>query len=1325
MDFSTFFTKRLRFRQIFPWVFFAILCAICVGIFLNEKLAVRDKKDLLPCLLSSWSEWSGCEGCLDNGIRTRTVISGTDRCTNQLMVDTRACSDILNCGDQNCQYTQYTQWSDCPNLCFNNIYDCNNVPNQVRFRNVLRPALPGGIPCDWRTLIQERPCVLQGPCAPDLDCVVGTGSECAECPDIGCTLTESPFYTLCTRSILQSQSGNGRACSREQLLFSRSCNLPNCTQTCIENDLEAFQRCSDPCGPGLYFSSTCPSLTSGECNLGSCTKGGFVQTNDFSFCNGEFCPASEFDKPAVARCFAKAANSGATRLSMQSNGIFIGGNCTTATYPFNLLSDGYTWSSDADCVRVTWDMINAVCLYVCEGQPNYNRYVFPFEDGSLSCPIDLYMLSISNVCPAVGISSSGRPFGSEQFLTLSNNTVVESEGDITLSFTCPVSTDCEYQSYSDAKPWSQCNVSCANGGGERTRTRQIIKAQTFLGVPCDPFLTEEFAPCNQLSLLTSATDMWCESEPTLSSEFMCQYNASISGSRSMLILTTSQVVEEVFLVDAGLSLDSSSVEGFIPTLESYGVRYASYSQVMAAFGQGAQSCIGGWAFSDQKSLATPLPLYSQTDCEPFIISNPWIYSFSYSTNYCFFTNSLQQFISVSVVCPTNYGPNCSRTTLYSCDEGFEYADWECRLLDSLNEPIISNTVMTLVQQSCSGMPGRHIYAKNSVSNYVWAYGIKSSVTLPTLPFFTPTQNSFFDSSYEFEVQSFSNVACSLFTHRTDLVTCNSLSAQSLYTKSKMVDVPCNTAKDCSLSAWVDVTKCKHCIPPETHIQTRSIVAPATEGGTPCDHFLLTQNAPCTNSQGCIDPDLKLKACIPQSYSSLNVSPNACDAFTQSYPLIEVWNEAYIYAIADRNVLNKVLDMDDTLAMPDELAQALNAQVLLEDGTFATCTSGLDASGNLFNVYELIAGGWATSSCIPDSYHDSMLLQRQGSISRRYWDGTEWICGDPCPYLIDTCNFPPLINGACPCGTSYQRLTTKWRTFTDMYCDDFNPGGFATFTSKSCPNPLVPCASRTDCPTACDGSPCGSLSGQGFCYYNVDDNFYECSCTNGSLQKDCSDSCPVGLNGLVCSNNGVCEPNGTCSCNPGYSGRTCDENGTGIIGAFESLLYSSVFTISVNGEPMVVNAVNPLPCDEENNPACFPVQLTTESPIPLRHPIFDDNNFAYISANVCVNAGGATFDSPDVPSHLMMYKTSLTCEELNNGDMPGNDAFRVKCQFLNHPLVPPSLVGKQFYTRCMKAFNSISPQGTTYTYNYQRIQQRTADGDIFIVLGPYQNLDEVC
>jgi hypothetical protein len=434
-------------------------------------------------------------------------------------------------------------------------------------------------------------------------------------------------------------------------------------------------------------------------------------------------------------------------------------------------------------------------------------------------------------------------------------------------------------------------------------------------------------------------------------------------------------------------------------------------------------------------------------------------------------------------------------------------------------------------------------------------------------------------------------------------------------------------------------------------------------------------------------------------------------------------------------------MDDRSQMPNDLAQALNAQVLDSNGSFSTCMSGLNAGGYLTTPFFLGTNGWMDTGCTPDPYVDQQLLARTGSISRRYWDfnSGNWICGSSCPYLIETCDFPFPIGDSCSCGISEQTLTTPFKTFPDLIC----LSSIASIVSISCPNPQVPCPDLLQCPTGCDGSPCGSISGSGYCFYNTQDNFYECSCTNGSKQNDCSILCPLGPNGLQCSNNGVCLNTGACSCSSGYFGVSCDQSGFALVGAFEAMPFLNPYTFSIARTNTVipVTATNPLPCENENNPACNGLQLQVAADpnnlLELFHPFFEysDSNTLY-SANMCIQSGaGLTDNSRFVPNHLMLYNPSITdCKDVIPDSL---DPFDVLCQFTDDSTsVPAYLVGKRFYTRCFKNFNRLAQDQndntTEYTFSQINQYENATDDNgsntfnpYFIVLGPVTDLATYC
>jgi len=585
----------------------------------------------------------------------------------------------------------------------------------------------------------------------------------------------------------------------------------------------------------------------------------------------------------------------------------------------------------------------------------------------------------------------------------------------------------------------------------------------------------------------------------------------------------------------------------------------------------------------------------------------------------------------------------------------------------------------------------------------------------------------------FAVESFSTVSCALFNHRTDLVVCTSLSAQDTYTHSNLVDVPCDTAKDCSLSAWTPITQCGPCLPPNSYIATRSIISRATEGGKPCDEYLLTENFQC-NGPPCPNAGA-INGCVPAPFKTTSgVNPDACDSFSQSYPLLENWSDSFVYSLAAIQELNGiifdiVLLMDDRSVMPNDLAQALNAQVLDSNGSFSRCLSGLNAGGFLTAPSYLTSNGWQISGCQPDPYVDQQLLTRQGKIAKRYWDfnAGSWLCGSACPYLIDTCDFPLPIYDSCTCGISQQTLTTNYKTVPNLICLDQN---FAGIVSISCINPQVPCPDLLQCPTGCDGSPCGSLSNNGFCYYNAQDNYYECSCTNGSLQNDCSILCPLGQNGLQCSGNGACLSTGYCSCSNGYFGAVCDQRGFPLVGVFESMPFLDpyYFTMQRTNTTINVTATNPLPCEDENNPGCNGVQLQVASDgttlVELYHPffMFNDSNTLY-NANMCIQSGAGINDNANyVPNHLMLYRPLgvTSCQQVIPDQL---DPFDVLCQFTSDsPSVPDVLVGKRFYTRCFKNFNtkeqSAGDPTTNYTFSQINQYETITDSSGSVTLYPY-------
>lgn len=1349
--------SKLSFRDVLPWVIVVALVAACLAVAANERFS-SDKVDVTQdCILSNWSAWTGCENnaCTGFGVRTRTILKPTSRCTKQQLLQTESCEVLLNCQNPDCQYSDWAEWSDCPDLCFNNEIDCNTLPNQVRFRTIIRPALPGGLPCDWQALVQRRPCSIQGACVPDADCIAAPSNpavDCNECPDVGCTLTGVPYWTMCTRSLLQSQSGNGARCNRAQLLYSETCDqLPDCTEQCIGNDFGAFSRCSVPCGDGFFVSSTaydCPSITVGSCTSGSCSAGAFSATTltTCTTASAFFCSAT--DVLSFSQCLAQAASNPDTDIVFSvSGGAWIGSSSSMVCDTSSAAGAVFQWNpASTECITPTWDMVNAVCLFLCDAN-NPNVYsldrgmVFPFSNGSVSCPITPNLLSISGACPINDATASSRPFGQGQFPNSQTFARSISDPFDNTSFTvlCPMSHDCLYQSWSDAPPWGLCENQCIFGGGTRSRYRSILAPAAFLGNACTPLLTIESVPCNQNDSITSATDNWCSFSTASttffpkSTELQCFEECSISRAdpsapgacNSMFLLYHSHTDpigdREIFLASrlSGAPFSAGNPQAivdfiaeafFFAPVSDPTARPANIDEVERMFAQGGQSCFAGF-FDDRRTGST----------NPTYIPN--------------LGASIQQ---------TGCGGALDQPGLYS------------------------------------NLPGDSPYVFVSSRRKAMLYSKSSIAFAPYVlqPFFFPTSaSSPLSQNFTFSyVQSFSDeVSCALQPRRMDQLflanSCTSFSATpqtitfvpgyaSVTTATLLIDVPCDDALDCSLTDWTPISSCSNCRPPEAYFQTRTVVRRATEGGVPCDLFSLIESVPCPQTLPTCDSITTIPLCLPAQFPETQpADPNRCDLLSETYAFLSAWNQSYILPFAQlgesiSGVFGLVTEMADTLPMPGDLAVALNAQSVNADGSAPLCVNGIDsvtraASGNVyeFSISGASALGWALSGCTPDTFWSQTAFSRASntaqSVTKRVYDLTaqQWICPNACPYVSTTCVFYP-NSASCDCGVQSLTAETGFRVWTagqGLSCGSTS-GQVAALAYFDCPNPYVDCPSVSECPIGCDGTPCNSASGFGICSLTNDIlvsplPFYSCSCNNGSTQPDCGNECPIGPNGLTCSGRGTCSvAAGACTCDPGFSGFFCEHWGTAMLGIMEGMLRNGFMSYSVNqGGPNttgIVSVSNLLGCENENNSACAPASFVYSGgavaslfELPLLGSF--GNDAAAISANFCVNAGDAmTEGSTYVPGHMAQLSVgSLSCANFAGAV---NEPFQFIAQFSNNPKwVPSNLIGKRFNVRCMNTDNSFATGGATFTYN--RATQFAPDGSrLFDVVGYGEDLlDDLC
>ncbi len=1352
LDLSKSVLKNAPFRILLFWAVFAAMVGACLTMIVSE-VKFGDAVDQ-DCVFSSYSEWQGCEqnNCSALAFRTRSILmqaSGDGRpCQNARLIETTTCDFLLNtCAAIACQYSPWGEWSTCPDTCMESPQDCGNVATRIRTRSVLRTSGPGGTPCDWTSLVQTSSCPAPAFCSVTRECIPAAPapdfSQCPiGCPSIGCTFSDKPLFTMCTTS---NSLGPDEDCQPFQLLYSRSCPYPECSDQCKNNNYSYFSRCSVPCGAGTQVTSLpsdCPNVTTSSCNLGACATGAMdllpTPVTQTQASPETICPASSEDILSrgfsLSRCLAQCASDPQCSYAWASEGY---DNVTLSALPpvtlQGIVTDMWSYNSlSTNCVVPNWDMAAATCLYICESETEnisfnhlteflggvpYNPdrgLVFPFSDGTQSCPIKPPMLQ--EICPVStpGSRNSGLgilPYLFEQYSQSSNQTV-EIDG---VDYMCPTSTPCIYESWSDAAPWGLCSQAPhETDEGIRSRVRRVLRPPTFLGDACDYQNMVETAPCNRATVIGSASEMWCsvsslntmETTTELNCFIACSMSRAENGPDTCNSLFfwqpgTLSTVSEVFVISLSDTITQAGVSTITSVLPA-GYRLAYYAEVAEAWSSGFQFCAApAWALSVQSNPnSTPLALVSaqQRTCSTFA------------------PNSLSD-----------------RTALIGA--GTRYA-----FLWGIKSQFQGNTTTT-------------------------------PRTGNAFPFFTPTTEPlFWDSEYDLQTQQYqSDVYCAAFTDRTDILlnasSCSALNQRA--STSNLLDVPYEYAKDCSATAWVNVQDCGNCI--ADSISTRSYVSPPSQGGFPCNRTFLVSVTKC-------DPYTCTNAftdvCIPQSLSTRSEYETSCtDALFPADVYLESWADTSVYSWANlhwsmttlwppvgggptpppafgtlskhefftRSIRSYANDPD--VRINAQLLDALNANC----GTF----SCLSASSPL-TYFSLTALGWESSTspiCQPDA--PQLCYNRMGlapNPGKQVYSGG-WQCPSTCRQdgLSLSCNVntPPLPS--CPCIHPWQsppitpspeptplNINLLFRSFAVGNQNYFNcSDGTAnqTYSFRCSSSDYTPCAENPQCPLGIDGSMCNVASGFGECT-DLQNNTCTCNPPPSPANMDsktCDRGCRVNpVNNQTCTlGPGLCvyTPGGsfTCNCPPGRYGDVCETAGFGITGLAEVLYYQAetpFISPQNTAQKIYFSFTNPEPRCEDGNPYCVGSQLF--SPPGISHPYYDfftRNDVWPVFSNICVNSNDAALNSQTWVSAKYLTRDlvntlsqRVNCEEYQEREAQGlHYPFTLTAKFRAHPLIPPNLHNKQFYTRCQN--NDTNFESGQYKFLADRLPQKDSTGAV--------------
>eukprot|EP00440_Ansanella_granifera_P010536 gb/GFBE01011429.1/.p1 GENE.gb/GFBE01011429.1/~~gb/GFBE01011429.1/.p1 ORF type:complete len:1322 (+),score=241.23 gb/GFBE01011429.1/:1-3966(+) len=503
----------------------------------------------LDCEMSDWTSWIGCSVTCGPGHNQRTreitrpATHGGRECEySNFTLDQKYCS--LDDCPVDCQYSDWSEWIDCPVSCGNG--------TSYRNRMIQTNALLGGKQCEGGDH-QERLCA-ENPCPKHCEwkewaewsecsvtCGDGKGNrtrdriparyggeECVgpewqeglcqpgSCPvdcqwddwtDWACTVTCGSGASRRHRGIGHPAELGGASCFGPDMEES-SCHLENaeglnCPIDCQWGDWSEWGACSDSCGHKGMAKRSRQHVVEAQFGGQSC----FGPKEDEQGCNRHACPEdcvfADWGQWTACPVTCGTGWRGRER-KVKSPAINGGAPCVNhtdsracATHPCPVDCVWNSWSDWTPCTiscgggKTTRSRTEAVAAQhggrICDGGP---------EDEDTcsvqSCPVDCQWNPWSDWYPCSATCNGGerlqrRTMEAESYggnACLGNDTKPELCNDQD----CPV--DCVWSVWT---AWSECSKSCNGGSQDRSRLKSPVEQDG--GRPCEGQSTEE-RECN-------------------------------------------------------------------------------------------------------------------------------------------------------------------------------------------------------------------------------------------------------------------------------------------------------------------------------------------------------------------------------------------------------------------------------------------------------------------------------------------------------------------------------------------------------------------------------------------------------------------------------------------------------------------------------------------------------------------------------------------------------------------------------------------------------------------------------------------------------------
>jgi len=415
-------------------------------------------KTPVDCKFGAWTKWAGTKGTKLDACtagetqkqRTREIITPQDlhggMACNGITMETAGCTPPPA---SNCKLDEWTHWTSCSVPC--------GPGQRNRMRAFISKASTTGASC-VDPLLETEPCNV-GPCGNNRDCLWADWTSWG-----GCTCTCGGGQQTRDRFIKIAPLGDGALCPVSDRTQLQSCNTQPCSATlCVDgkwSDWTPFGKCTVGCGGGVQWKSRKLMQEQTDCGMPA-----IGESREFQPCNRYSCTVDQacvFDiwsDWSDCSCTQNGVKRRSRRIASygKGRGAWCNGHTkeiTGCNFPPSAVT-----KPEVPCQWGLWDAWSK-CSVTCgtAGQQQRKREIaVEPENGGSACNGPLIEIHQCAVDP------------------------------------CPLPPGPKPCLWGNWMEWGACDK-C---GGQRKRSRQIVRMPEDGGLPCTPGASEETEKCKR------------------------------------------------------------------------------------------------------------------------------------------------------------------------------------------------------------------------------------------------------------------------------------------------------------------------------------------------------------------------------------------------------------------------------------------------------------------------------------------------------------------------------------------------------------------------------------------------------------------------------------------------------------------------------------------------------------------------------------------------------------------------------------------------------------------------------------------------------------